>query len=176
MKEGRGVGGVILVYILRLRKIKKGNQCRGSSDSRHRRLRTHLQQQHQSTAAVVAHSSLLWPVFQRMEKRISDGVLASDPKLVGMIQNKLGTLVGKSSGYIESLPEAVQRRIVGLKGVQHAYSKMELQFQEEILQLEKKYLERYRPLYARRMQIITGQAEPTEEEIAASGSEVGSRG
>jgi nucleosome assembly protein 1-like 1 len=63
-----------------------------------------------------------------------------NPALVSMIQGKLGTLVGRSSGYIESLPAPVKRRLTGLKGLQAEYSKLELKFQEEILELEKKYL------------------------------------
>jgi len=35
-----------------------------------------------------------------------------------MIQGQLGTLVGKSSGYIESLPKQVRRRITALENIQ----------------------------------------------------------
>ena len=42
-----------------------------------------------------------------------------------MMQNKLGSLVGRSSGYIESLPASVRRRVAGLKGVQKEHSKLE---------------------------------------------------
>src|SRR5271169_5288578 len=84
-----------------------------------------------------------------------------------MIQGKLGTLVGRSSGYIESLPAPVKKRLTGLKGLQSEYSKLELKFQEEILELEKKYLEKYRPLYQRRAEIVNGVAEPRLEELAA---------
>jgi nucleosome assembly protein 1-like 1 len=84
-----------------------------------------------------------------------------------MIQGKLGSLVGRSSGYIESLPAPVRRRIAGLKGVQKEHSKLEAEFQEEVLQLEKKYFAKYTPLYQKRAQIVNGTAEPTEEEVAA---------
>ena len=46
-----------------------------------------------------------------------------------MIQGKLGTLVGRSSGYIESLPAPVRRRVAGLKGVQKEHAKLEGEFQ-----------------------------------------------
>ena len=82
-----------------------------------------------------------------------------------MIQGKLDTLVGRSSGYIESLPAPVKKRLTGLKGLQAEYSKLELKFQEEILELEKKYLEKYRPLYNRRAEIVNGVSEPNEEEL-----------
>jgi nucleosome assembly protein 1-like 1 len=90
-----------------------------------------------------------------------------NPALVSMIQGKLGTLVGRSSGYIESLPAPVKKRLTGLKGLQAEYSKLELKFQEEILELEKKYLEKYKPLYNRRAEIVNGLAEPKEEELEA---------
>ena len=84
-----------------------------------------------------------------------------------MIQGKLGDLVGRSSGYIESLPAPVRRRINGLKGVQAEHAKLEVKFQAEILALEKKYLSQYQPLYDRRAQIVAGSIEPTEAEIQA---------
>src|SRR5579871_1960628 len=90
-----------------------------------------------------------------------------NPALVSMIQGKLGSLVGRSSGYIESLPAPVKKRITGLKGLQAEYSKLELKFQEEILELEKKYLEKYRPLYNRRAEIINGVSEPNNVELEA---------
>lgn len=91
--------------------------------------------------------------------------LAGNPQLVSMIQGKLGDLVGRSSGYIESLPEPVRRRIHGLKGVQAEHAKLEVKFQEEILALEKKYLQDYQPLYDRRAKIVAGDIEPTEQEV-----------
>lgn len=83
------------------------------------------------------------------------------------MQNKLGSLVGRSSGYVESLPTPVRKRVAGLKGVQKEYAKLEAQFQEEVLELEKKFFSKYRPLYEKRAQIINGAAEPSEEEIQA---------
>lgn len=82
-----------------------------------------------------------------------------------MMQNKLGSLVGKSSGYIESLPPQVRKRVAGLKGVQKEHAKLEAEFQEEVLALEKKFFAKYSPLYEKRAAIVNGQAEPTEEEI-----------
>lgn len=84
-----------------------------------------------------------------------------------MIQGKLGSLVGRSSGYVESLPAPVRRRVAGLKGVQKEHSKLEAAFQEEVLQLEKKYFAKFTPLYQKRAKIINGAAEPTAEEIKA---------
>jgi len=84
-----------------------------------------------------------------------------------MIEGKLGKLVGRSSGYIESLPAPVRRRIAGLRGVQKEHSKLEAAFQEEVLQLEKKYFAKYTPLYEKRAKIVNGQVEPTEEDVVA---------
>lgn len=84
-----------------------------------------------------------------------------------MIQGKLGSLVGRSSGYIESLPAPVRRRVAGLKGVQKEQAKLEAEFQEEVLQLEKKYFIKYTPLYEKRSKIVNGAAEPNDEEVKA---------
>ena len=62
-----------------------------------------------------------------------------------MMQSKLGSLVGRSSGYVESLPTAVRRRVTGLKGIQKDHTKLETEFQEEVLQLEKKYFAKFTP-------------------------------
>lgn len=83
-----------------------------------------------------------------------------------MIQGRLGNLVGRSSGYIESLPTPVKKRVAGLKGIQKEHTKLEAEFQEEVLQLEKKYFAKFTPLYQKRAEIINGKAEPTEQEIA----------
>lgn len=94
-------------------------------------------------------------------------LFARDPRLASMIQDKLGSLVGRSSGYIESLPAPVRRRVAGLKGIQKDHTKLEAEFQEEFLQLEKKYLEKYTPLYQRRAIIVSGASEPTDAEVVA---------
>lgn len=84
-----------------------------------------------------------------------------------MIQGKLGSLVGRSSGYVESLSAPIRRRVAGLKGVQKEHAKIELEFQEEVLQLEKKYFAKYTPLYEKRAKIVNGAAEPSEDDIKA---------
>jgi nucleosome assembly protein 1-like 1 len=86
---------------------------------------------------------------------------------VSLIQGRLGSLVGRSSGYIESLPVEVKRRVAGLKGIQKEHSKLEAEFQEEVLQLEKKYFAKFTPLYQQRSAIVNGQTEPTEDQVKA---------
>lgn len=101
------------------------------------------------------------------ERAAAASLFAQNPALVSMIQGRLGSLVGRSSGYIESLPAHVRRRVAGLKGIQKEHSKLEAEFQEEVLQLEKKYFAKFTPLYQKRAEIVNGKAEPTEDEIKA---------
>ncbi|TVY85197.1 putative nucleosome assembly protein [Lachnellula suecica] len=101
------------------------------------------------------------------DRAAAASIFAQNPKLVQMIQGKLGSLVGRSSGYVESLPAPVRRRVAGLKGVQKEHSKLEAEFQEEVLELEKKYFAKFTPLYQKRAQIVNGATEPTAEEIKA---------
>jgi nucleosome assembly protein 1-like 1 len=102
---------------------------------------------------------------EEFDRAAAASIFAQNPKLVQMIQGKLGSLVGRSSGYVESLPAPVRRRVAGLKGVQKEHSKLEAEFQEEVLELEKKYFAKFTPLYQKRAKIVNGAAEPTEEEI-----------
>ena len=102
-----------------------------------------------------------------MDRAAAASLFAQNPKLVSMIQGKLGTLIGRSSGYIESLPAPIRRRVAGLKGIQKDHSKLEAEFQEEVLQLEKKYFAKFSPLYEKRASIVNGKAEPTDAEVEA---------
>jgi nucleosome assembly protein 1-like 1 len=82
-----------------------------------------------------------------------------------MMQAKLGSLVGRSSGYIESLPVSVRRRVAGLKGIQKDHAKLEAEFQEEVLQLEKKYFAKFTPLYQDRAKIVNGVIELRNQNV-----------
>jgi nucleosome assembly protein 1-like 1 len=105
------------------------------------------------------------------DKAAAAGLLAQNPALVSMMQAKLSGLVGKSSGYVESLPANVRKRVTGLKGVQKEHAKLEAQFQEEVLELEKKYFQKFTPLYQKRAKIVNGDNEPSKEEIEAGEAE-----
>lgn len=83
------------------------------------------------------------------------------------MQSKLSGLVGRSSGYVESLPAPVRKRVAGLKGIQKQHSELEAEFQKEVLELEKKYFKKFTPLYEKRAKIVNGMQEPTEEEVKA---------
>lgn len=102
-----------------------------------------------------------------LDRAAAASIFAQNPKLVQMIQGRLGSLVGRSSGYIESLPTQVKKRVAGLKGIQKEHSKLEAEFQEEVLQLEKKYFAKFTPLYEKRASIVNGSTEPTEQEVEA---------
>ena len=54
-----------------------------------------------------------------------------------------------------------------MKGIQKEHSKLEAEFQEEVLQLEKKYFLKFTPLYEKRSAIVNGASEPTEQEVQA---------
>ncbi|KAH0826378.1 nucleosome assembly protein [Lanmaoa asiatica] len=58
--------------------------------------------------------------------------------MLGLVQNRLSDLVGKSSGYIESLPAEVKKCIEALKGVQVKQNQLQNQYKRECLELEKK--------------------------------------
>ncbi|KAL6305708.1 hypothetical protein BKA93DRAFT_730831 [Sparassis latifolia] len=94
------------------------------------------------------------------EEEASPTASAMQHAMLGMVQGKLAGLVGKSSGYIESLPNDVKRNIEALKGVQVKQIELQNKYKRECLELEKKV-----PLYDRRLAIITGASQPTAEEI-----------
>ncbi|KAG9127309.1 hypothetical protein FRC07_014939 [Ceratobasidium sp. 392] len=84
-----------------------------------------------------------------------------------LVQGKLAGLVNRSSGYVENLPPKTKRRVEALKGVQLKYTEIEGQMKREMLELEKKYLALYTPVFERRRAIISGESEPTDEEVTA---------
>jgi len=102
-----------------------------------------------------------------LDRAAAASIFAQNPRLVSMMQNKLSSLVGQSSGYIESLPAPVRRRVAGLKGVQKEHSKLEAEFQEEVLALEKRFFAKFAPLYEKRAKIVNGASEPTDAEVQA---------
>ena len=58
-------------------------------------------------------------------------------------QKSLNKLVGSSSGYIESLPKPVQRRIDFIRDIEDERSELEDQYLEEKRALEQKYAKLY---------------------------------
>ncbi|KAG1896372.1 NAP-domain-containing protein [Suillus fuscotomentosus] len=94
-------------------------------------------------------------------------ITGAQAAMLGLVQGRLADLVGKSSGYIESLPIDVKKSVEALKGVQVKQNELQNQYKRECLELEKKYLELQQPLYERRNAIISGAAQATAEEIEA---------
>jgi len=92
------------------------------------------------------------------------GSLFKDPAVLAALQGKLGSMVGNSSGYIQSLPPQVKRRIKSLKKLQLDSTKIESDFYKEVQELECKYQTLYLPLYEKRTQIVKGAYEPTDAE------------
>ncbi|XP_064480227.1 nucleosome assembly protein 1-like 1-B isoform X2 [Ornithodoros turicata] len=90
--------------------------------------------------------------------------MMKDPKVLAALQSKLGSMVGNPSGYIDSLPACVKRRIKALKKLQVECSKIEAKFHEEVHALECMYANLYQPLFEKRQQIVGGKVEPTDEE------------
>jgi len=90
--------------------------------------------------------------------------LMQSPEVLAALQDKLGGMVGINSGYIQSLPKVVKRRIKALKKLQFEMIKIESKFYEEVHELECKYAAQYEPLSDRRKEIITGAIEPTDDD------------
>jgi len=90
--------------------------------------------------------------------------LLQDPAVMAALQGKLGSMVGQASGYIQSLPAPVKKRIKALKKIQLEATKIEAQFYEEVHLLECKYHQKFGPLYSKRATITKGEYEPTEDE------------
>uniref|UniRef100_A0A2K5KAD7 Nucleosome assembly protein 1 like 1 n=1 Tax=Colobus angolensis palliatus TaxID=336983 RepID=A0A2K5KAD7_COLAP len=85
--------------------------------------------------------------------------MMQNPQILAALQERLDGLVETPTGYIESLPRVVKRRVNTLKNLQR-----ETKFYEEVHNLERKYAVLYQPLLDKRFEIINAIDEPTEEE------------
>ncbi|KAH8939502.1 hypothetical protein BDL97_15G040100 [Sphagnum fallax] len=109
-----------------------------------------------------------------------NGVLSAADRagLVNILKDKLQYLAGQSSGYLESLPPKVKRRVVVLQELQSEHDELEAKFKEERAALEAKYQKLYEPLYSKRAEIVNGvlEVEPSKNEapeLNAASEEVG---
>lgn len=116
------------------------------------------------TGSYLKNNPLMVPTTIDEEAEIKKN-LSNNPAFLSMIQGKLGTLIGKDSGYVDALSPKVKNRIYSLKAIQKQQMDLEPEFQRELLELEKKYAAKYQPIYNHRRDIINGVVEPTEEEI-----------
>ncbi|EHB02984.1 Nucleosome assembly protein 1-like 1 [Heterocephalus glaber] len=85
-------------------------------------------------------------------------------QILAALQERLDGLVDTGTGYIESLPRVVKRRVNALKNLQVKCAQIEAKFYEEVHDLERKYAVLYQPLFDKRFEIINAIYEPTEEE------------
>ena len=72
------------------------------------------------------------------EEIMSPGAANLQSAMLGLVQGRLSSLVGKSSGYIESLSPGVKKNIEALKGIQVKQNELQNQYKRECLELEKK--------------------------------------
>eukprot|EP01087_Luapelamoeba_hula_P024450 TRINITY_DN930_c0_g1_i1.p1 TRINITY_DN930_c0_g1~~TRINITY_DN930_c0_g1_i1.p1 ORF type:complete len:407 (+),score=131.99 TRINITY_DN930_c0_g1_i1:190-1410(+) len=78
---------------------------------------------------------------------------------------RLGGLVGAPSGYLQTLPKPVQNRIKACEFYHDKVCQLEDEFEEEVRLLEIKYYDKYKPLWDKRAALVSGQVEPTPEEL-----------
>ena len=79
--------------------------------------------------------------------------LMQNPEILAALQDKLGGMIGKQSGYIENLPKVVKRRLKALKKLQFEMIKIESAFYEQVHELECEYAAKYAPLFERRKDV-----------------------
>lgn len=90
--------------------------------------------------------------------------ILNSPEAMAMMQNKLSGMIGSSSGYYDTLPSVVKRRVKALKNLQVEELKIEAELSREIHELECKYATLMEPLNKKRTDIVVGAVEPTDEE------------
>ncbi|KAM3927540.1 nucleosome assembly protein 1-like 1 isoform 2-T2 [Leptodactylus fuscus] len=100
----------------------------------------------------------------RSKARQLTAQMMQNPQILAALQERLDDLVGTPTGYIESLPKIVKRRVNALKNLQVKCAQIEAKFYEEVHALERKYADLYQPLFDKRSEIINAIYEPTEEE------------
>jgi nucleosome assembly protein 1-like 1 len=76
--------------------------------------------------------------------------------MTSALQKQLNSLVGQSSGFLESLSLEVQDRIGELRRLQDERDKLHSAFLREKHELERKYEAKERPLYEQRARIVSG--------------------
>jgi len=90
--------------------------------------------------------------------------LMKNPGVLAALQDRLSSIVGSPSGYIQSLPKEVKRRIKALKKLQNEIISVEADFYKEVNELELKYAPKYTELFEKRKEVISAMREPTDEE------------
>jgi len=91
----------------------------------------------------------------------------SPEQLYAAVQDRIAAdmdVVGTKMDYLDTLPKMVRGRLNALKHLQVEYARIEGRFYEEAHDLEMKYAQLFKPLYEKRMKIVSGEHTPTEEE------------
>jgi len=104
------------------------------------------------------------PAVDGFNKNAVLASLLQDPNMLAQMEKELANMSGKSSGYIESLPQAIKNRVNALKNIQLESMNIEAKFFEEAHELEMKYAKMFEPLYEKRKKVVNAEYEPTEEE------------
>jgi len=90
--------------------------------------------------------------------------LMKNPGVLAALQDKLSSIVGSPSGYIQSLPKEVKRRIKALKKLQNEIITVEADFYKEVNALEIKYSSKYTSLFEKRTEVVSATREPTDSD------------
>eukprot|EP00897_Mesotaenium_endlicherianum_P004877 jgi/Mesen1/4417/ME000225S03402 len=92
-----------------------------------------------------------------LRNNLPEGLSEADRAgLVNVLQERLNNIVGRSSGYLESLHPQIKARVNAVQDIQQEHDKLEEQFLAERAELERRYQKLYEPLYAKRAEIVTG--------------------
>ena len=70
------------------------------------------------------------------------------------------------TAHLKDLPESVRRRLAGMDTVHKAFLSVEQAYRDELDALNRKYAGLYAPVFRRRAALLSGEAEPTAEELA----------
>eukprot|EP00667_Euglena_gracilis_P011497 EG_transcript_11747 len=83
------------------------------------------------------------------------------------VKNELRRLIDPdyAEKFVASLDAVVQGRVRALQGMQTTMNDLHNKYMEEHKALEKKYETLYGPIFVKRAEILSGQREPTQEEV-----------
>ncbi|KAI3650360.1 hypothetical protein MP228_003841 [Amoeboaphelidium protococcarum] len=120
-----------------------------------------------SSSSAAAKQTVAAPSGEKKEESSVASILAQNPQIMEALQGQLGRLVGQQSGYVQNLPTAVKRRVRALKGLQSQCNKLDREFRQRVMELEKEFLGKKQPLFQRRREIVDGAMDATQNEVDA---------
>lgn len=92
--------------------------------------------------------------------------------MTSALQEQLNSLVGQSSGFVESLSQEVQDRIGELRSLQEQRDQLHAEFLREKRELELKYETKEQPLYDKRAKLVSGDEDVPHENVSRQQSEL----